>query len=179
MKNKTKNICVFSSSSNLIDEKYKQLAREFGKRLAIKGHVLVYGGGKVGLMGEMGNTIKQNGGKKIGIIPERLVTIEVAATDDDEQFVTATMHERKEKLVAVSDVFVAFPGGFGTLDELLEVITLKQLGYHRKPIYILNHDHFFDGVIQQFQKIYNEQFAASDRSCFKEVSNIDSLLNDI
>ena len=174
-----KKVCVFSSSSNLIDLRYKQLAREFGKQLAVKGYTLIYGGGKVGLMGEMGNAVKQNGGKKIGVIPERLVTIEVAATDDDEQFVTATMHERKEKLVAISDVFVAFPGGFGTLDELLEVITLKQLDYHQKPIYILNYNHFFDGLIQQFQKIYDEQFAVSERSYFKEINDIDSLLNDI
>jgi len=174
-----KNICVFSSSSNLIDEKYKRLAREFGKQLARNNYTLIYGGGKVGLMGEMGNAIKQNGGKKIGVIPKQLVTVEVAATDDNEQFITNTMHERKEKLVAISDMFVAFPGGFGTLDELLEVITLKQLDYHRKPIYILNYDRFFDGLIRQFQKIYNEQFAAPERSYFKEVSNIDILLNDI
>ena len=174
-----KNICVFSSSSNLIAEKYKQLAREFGKQLTINGHTLIYGGGKVGLMGEMGNAVKQNNGKKIGVIPKRLLTVEVAATDDDKQFVTNTMHERKEKLVAISDMFVAFPGGFGTMDELLEVITLKQLDYHSKPIYILNYDHFFDGLIQQFQKIYDEQFATSERSYFTEVNDIHLLLNDI
>ncbi len=177
MNQKIKNVCVFSSSSNLIDEKYKMLAREFGKQLALKGYSLVYGGGKVGLMGEMGNAVKQYGGRKIGVIPNRLLTVEVAAKDDDEQFVTQTMHQRKEKLVELSDVFVAFPGGFGTLDELLEVITLKQLNYHQKPIYILNYDHFFDGLIQQFQRIYNEQFASVGRYYFKEVQDINILLN--
>ena len=136
MKIKTKNVCVFSSSSNYIDEDYKHLAREFGKQLAVNGHTLIYGGGKVGLMGEMGNSVKQNKGKKIGIIPEQLLTVEVAATDDDKQFITATMYERKERLVSVYDLFIAFLGGLGTLDELLEVITLKQLNYHQKPIYI-------------------------------------------
>ncbi len=170
-----KNICVFSSSSNLVAEKYKLLAREFGKQLAQKSLTLIYGGGKVGLMGEMGNAVKQFGGKKIGVIPKRLVTVEVAATDDDEQFVTETMHQRKEKLVEISDVFVAFPGGFGTLDELLEVITLKQLGYHQKPVYILNYNHFFDGLIAQFDKIFAEQFANSNCCYFKVVTTLEDL----
>jgi len=156
-----KHICVFSASSNLIDDKYKKLASDFGKQLAVNGFTLVYGGGKVGLMGEMGKAVKQFGGKKIGVIPERLITVEVAATDDDEQYVTKTMHQRKEKLIAISDVFVAFPGGFGTLDELFEVITLKQLGYHNKPIYLLNYDHFFDGIIRQFERIFQDKFASS------------------
>lgn len=167
-----KNICVFSSSSNLIDDKYKKLAREFGKQLAVNGFALVYGGGKVGLMGEMGNAVKQYGGKKIGVIPERLTTVEVAATDDDEQYVTQTMHQRKEKLIAISDVFVAFPGGFGTLDELFEVITLKQLGYHSKPIYLLNYDHFFDGIIRQFERIFQDKFAEQSAANYMEVKTL-------
>jgi len=163
---------VFSSSSNLIDDKYKKLAREFGKQLAIKGYTLVYGGGKVGLMGEMGKAIKQFGGKKIGIIPQRLITVEVAATDDDVQYVTQTMHQRKEKLVAIADVFVAFPGGFGTLDELFEVITLKQLGYHSKPIYLFNYDHFFDGIIRQFERIFQDKFAEESSVNYIEVKTL-------
>jgi len=165
---------VFCSSSNLINEKYKLLARKFGKNLALRGYCLVYGGGKVGLMGEMGAAVKQYGGKKIGVIPKQLLTMEVAATDDDKQYITSDMHTRKEKLIALSDVFIAFPGGFGTLDELLEVITLKQLNYHQKPIYILNYDNFFDGIIRQFNRIYNEQFASVERSYFKEIYNIES-----
>ena len=172
-----KKIGVFSSSSNLIEGKYKVLAMEFGKQLALRGHTLVYGGGKVGLMGEMGNAVKQYGGKKIGVIPERLVTVEVAADDDDLQYVTENMHTRKEKLVELSDVFVAFPGGFGTLDELLEVITLKQLGYHQKTVLIFNYDHFFDGIISQFEKIFSEQFASRNCYCYKVVTELSELMN--
>ncbi len=173
------NVCVFSSSSNLIPEKYIDLAIQFGEMLAKEDHTLVYGGGKVGLMGRMGDAVLKNGGKKIGVIPKRLRTVEVAADDDTEQFVTENMHQRKEKLVSISDSFVAFPGGFGTLDELLEVITLKQLGYHDKPVLILNYDGFFDGLIQQFDQIYKEHFAKQNAPYFQVVSGLETLMNKL
>jgi len=142
MNNIRKNICVFCSSSSEVPSDYKKLAYNFGMWLAQNGYTLVYGGGQVGLMGEIGKAIRSYNGKKIGIIPKRLVTREIAATDDDKQIVTQTMSQRKEILVRISDIFIAFPGGFGTLDELLEVITLRQLGYHHKPIYIFNYNSF-------------------------------------
>lgn len=173
------NVCVFSSSSNLIPEKYFDLAIQFGEMLAIQNHTLIYGGGKVGLMGKMGDAIVNNGGKKIGIIPKSLLTLEVAADDDTEQIVTENMHQRKEKLVAVSDIFIAFPGGFGTLDELLEVITLKQLHYHNKPIIILNYDDFFDGLIRQFDQIYKAHFVKQNAPYFQVVFNLEELINKL
>lgn len=153
------NICVYCSSSSTIDKKYFDQATLLGQRLAKKKHTLIYGGGKVGLMGEIASTIKKNQGKVIGIIPKDLQEKELAFKEADELIITKDMRERKKEMEEKSKGFIALPGGFGTLEELLEIITLKQLNFMNKPIVILNVDNFYDNMIKQFDLFYKENFA--------------------
>lgn len=154
-----KNICVFAASSNRVDQKYWNLAYELGALIAENGMGLVFGAGNVGLMGACVRGVKENGGYAVGVIPEKLNRPGIAYPNCDELIVTPTMHERKSKMEALSDGFVALPGGFGTLEELLETITLKQLGYHDHPIVILDQDGFYQKLTAQFEVCIQERFA--------------------
>jgi len=154
-----KTICVYCSSSDGVESQYMELASEMGRAIAHNGYSLVYGGAKVGLMGVIAKYTKENGGKVIGVMPELLVEKELDYRGCDEMFVTSGMRERKAKMEDLSGAFVAMPGSFGTLEELLEVITLKQLGYHRKAIVILNHDGFYDHLLNMFEQLYALRFA--------------------
>ncbi len=153
------NICVYCSSSQTIDKKYFRQATLLGKTIALKKHSLVYGGGKVGLMGEIALTVKQHKGQVIGVIPENLKERELAFQEADELIITKDIRERKKVMEEQADSFIALPGGFGTLEELLEIITLKQLNLHNKPIVLLNVDNFYDNLIKQFDLFYKENFA--------------------
>lgn len=152
-------ICVYCSSSNAVDPVYLETAAIFGTEMARRSHSLVYGGGAVGLMGELARAVTRNGGHVTGIIPEALNTIEVAYQAADELIVAATMRERKGLMETHAEAHVALPGGFGTLDEVLEIITLKQLGYHGRPIVFLNTKNFFDPVVNLFEHLYQHKFA--------------------
>lgn len=154
-----KRICVFAASSNKVDQKYTDLAYELGRLMAANGMGLVFGAGDVGLMGACVRGVKDHNGHAIGVIPEKLNLPGIAYTGCDELIVTPTMHERKSKMEALADGFVALPGGFGTLEELLETITLKQLGYHDHPIVILDQDGFYQNLIAQFETCIGEKFA--------------------
>jgi len=173
-----KNICIFCSSSNAIPETFKTNANNLGEQLASTGHFrLVYGGGRVGLMGILGNAFKRYGAEKIGIIPEKLITTEIAADDDTQQIITQTMHERKEKLSQLGDVFVILPGGIGTLDEFFEMLTLKQLGYiGSKPIVVLNWNGFFDALLQQMKILETSNFTNFSSDCFTVFNTNEELL---
>ncbi len=153
------NICLFCASRTDVDDRYHSVAKEFGAGLAERGDTLYYGGGGIGLMGTAARTVHRNGGRVVGVIPARLRKPEVAYEDADELIVTAGMSDRKEILIRESDAFVILPGGFGTLDELLDVITTKQLGYHSKPIAILNTAGFFSRQLQMFDHIVSQRFA--------------------
>lgn len=157
-----KNICVYSSSSSILADIYTKTAKDLGSLMGQKGMALIFGGGAIGLMGETARAIKQNNGKVIGVIPEALNLEGIAFANCDELIVTKTMRERKAIMDERSDAFIALPGGFGTLEELLEIITLKQLRYHRKSIVILNVNNFYDELIKQFNKIVKENFAKSE-----------------
>ena len=146
-------ICVFCASSNAVASRYFDVATQVGNLLAENGFNLVYGGGKVGLMGAVAMAVHQKGGKVLGIIPECLMAREVAYTQADELIVTDDMFQRKQLMIDKSKAFVVLPGGFGTLDEVMEVITLKQLGTHQKPIEFLNTDGFFDDLLTYFEKL--------------------------
>ncbi len=153
------NICVFCSSSNAISEKYIHEAVKLGELIGKGKHTLINGGANVGLMEVLTVTAGKAGAKTIGVIPERLQGRSLASTNLHEVFVTADMKERKAKMHAISDVFIALPGGFGTLEEILEVITLRQLSYHTKAIIFINTNHFFDHLFKQFELSYQEMFA--------------------
>ena len=153
------NICVFSSSSNAIAEIYFEEARALGKMLAEGGHTLINGGANVGLMEVVTVAASSNGAKTIGIIPEMLAERSLASDSSHEVIVTPDMQERKACMRDMSDAFIALPGGFGTLEEILEVITLRQLSYHTKPIVFINTNGFFNHLFKQFEVSYDEKFA--------------------
>lgn len=152
------NICVYCASSSKIDSKYVETARELGSLLAQNDMQLVYGGGSVGLMGVLADSVLEKGGKVTGIIPQFMVEAEWHHDGLTELILTETMHERKEKMATMSDAAVALPGGCGTLEELLEVITWKQLGIYRNPIIIVNIDGYYDHLLAQFQQAADELF---------------------
>lgn len=153
------NICVFSSSSNAINNVYFQEAENLGKLIAKGNHTLINGGANVGLMEAVTIAASQAGAKTIGIIPEKLIGRSLASENSHEVVVTSDMQDRKSKMRDISDAFIALPGGFGTLEEILEVITLRQLSYHTKPIVFVNTNNFFDYLFKQFEVSYHEMFA--------------------
>ena len=157
-----KNICVYSSSSNELDKKYYETAKELGVLMAQEGFNLVYGGGNLGMMGVLAQAVKDFGAKVFGVLPEKLYQIGVGDIGCDELHITKCMRTRKEKLDNLSDAVIALAGGFGTLEELSEMIVQKQLGYSDKAIVILNTDGFYDNLLQFFDKIISEKFAAEE-----------------
>lgn len=153
-----KNICVFCGSSigeNLI---YKQKAEELGKLIVDHGLRLVYGGGNIGLMGVIADSVLQYGGEVIGVIPEFLKSREVGHEQLTELIVVNSMHERKLKMAELADAFIAMPGGYGTLEELAEITTWVQLGLMNKSIGILNVNGFYDSLINQITFMKEQRF---------------------
>lgn len=154
-----KSICVYSSSSDAIDETYFEAAKEVGKQIGENSHTLIFGGGRIGLMGEVARTVHLYGGRVVGVIPEYLNRPGITYEASDNLIVTATMRERKAKMDEQSDAFLGLPGGFGTLEEILEIITLKQIQQHNKPIVLIDIRNFYKHLIAMFEEIYKEQFA--------------------
>jgi len=163
------NICVFSSSSNAIADIYFHEAESLGRLIGNNGHVLVNGGANVGLMEAVTVAAGEAGAKTIGIIPEMLQGRSLASTRAHKVIVTTDMQERKARMREISDAFIALPGGFGTLEEILEVITLRQLSYHTKPIVFINTNGFFDFLFKQFEVSYREMFA---KEVYRELYHI-------
>ncbi len=142
-----KRLAVYCGSASPADPRYVELAREVGAELARRGIGVVYGGGRLGLMGALASGALGAGGEVIGVIPEALVHAEVANPDCTELHVVANMHERKAAFTDLSDGFLTIPGGVGTMDELWEAVSWAQLGYHTKPVGLLNAFGFFDHLI--------------------------------
>ena len=153
------NICVFSSSSNAIADVYVSEAIDLARLIGKSGYCLINGGSNVGTMDVITGEAGQNGAKTIGIIPEKLRDFNLASVHAHEIIVSGDMMDRKFKMRELSDAFIALAGGFGTLEEILEVITLKQLGYHHKAIIFINTNGFYDDLFRQFEKSYDEKFA--------------------
>jgi uncharacterized protein (TIGR00730 family) len=139
-------ICVFCGSSDGDRPAYLESARATGTLLARRGIGVVYGGGRIGLMGALADAAVAGGAEVIGIIPEMLAAREVAHRSLTELHVVGSMHERKALMAAHSDAFLALPGGFGTLEELFEAVTWRQLGYHAKPCAVLNVEGYYDAL---------------------------------
>ncbi|MEM9310784.1 MAG: TIGR00730 family Rossman fold protein [Pseudomonadota bacterium] len=143
-----KRLAVYCGSASPADPRYVELAEDVGAALAQRGIGVVYGGGKLGLMGAVAKGAKDAGGEVIGIIPEALIKAEVANTDCDELIAVSGMHERKQRFTDLSDGFVTLPGGVGTMDELWEAMSWAQLGYHSDPVGLLNAFGFYDDLIK-------------------------------
>jgi uncharacterized protein (TIGR00730 family) len=150
-------LCVFCGSNSGADFAYAESARRLGRLLADRGITVVYGGGRVGLMGALADAALEAGGRVIGVIPEALRRREVAHQSLTELHVVHTMHERKQLMADLSDGFVAMPGGFGTFEEFCEVLTWSQLGMHAKPCGLLNVKGYYSGLLELFDHAVAEQ----------------------
>lgn len=146
--NQIKNMCVFCGASMGIDTVYEAAAQTLGHFLATHQICLIYGGGNIGLMGVVARAALECGGRVIGVIPRALMRKEIIAESIGELILVDTMHERKAKMAQMADAFIALPGGFGTLDELFEILTWSQLGIHSKPIGLLNVNDFYTPLLQ-------------------------------
>jgi len=153
-----KSICVFCGSSSGKGVNHLIAAQKLGKIIAEENMTLVYGGGNVGIMGELANTVLKYNGKVTGIIPEDLVTREAALKEVTELKIVKTMHERKAMMSQLSDGFIVLSGGIGTLEEFFEVWTWAQLGIHNKPIGILNVDNYYDKLIEFIDHSVEQEF---------------------
>lgn len=143
-----KTVCVYCGSSNGVDPRYADIARQLAATLVDQNLQLVYGGGNVGLMGILATEVMRLGGEVTGVIPQLLMDLEVGHQSLTRLHIVKDMHERKALMTQLSDAFIALPGGIGTLEELFEMLTWRQLGFHLKPVGILNALGFYDGLLQ-------------------------------
>jgi uncharacterized protein (TIGR00730 family) len=172
-----KRVCVYCSSSDSKDGAVEQEIRAFGRELAKRGVVLVYGGSSKGLMGAIADEVLAAGGKVTGVIPKALEGRESAHRGLTELQVVSTMHEREQRMFDLSDAFVAFPGGFGTMEEIIEMLTWKQMGIHGKPIVIANIGGYFDPLLAQFEAaIRNNYVRGEDRILFAVAESTKAIL---
>ena len=173
-------ISVFAASSSKIPQEFFNVASALGKSIAQHGHDVVFGGGGMGLMGRLADSAMESGGKVIGVIPEFMVKNGWGHNDINEMIVTADMNSRKKKIFEISDAVVSLPGGVGTLEELTEAITLKQLGLFNGPIVILNSNNFYDLLLAYFDQLISQNFMRSEhRSMWKVVENPEDALKYI
>jgi uncharacterized protein (TIGR00730 family) len=154
-----KSLCVFCGSKFGASPAYEAAARKLGEIMVERGIRLVYGGGSIGLMGVVADTITEGGGEVIGVIPKFLEDLEVGKRDVSEFIVTDNMHSRKNKMFELSDGFVSLPGGLGTLDETFEIMTWKQLQIHAKPIVVMNVEGYWAGLKQLIEDTIQGGFA--------------------
>ena len=150
-------VCVYCASSTPENPALVEAARALGHSMARRGIGLVYGGGSVGLMGVIADSVMNAGGEALGVIPAALFPVEVAHAGLTELIEVDSMHDRKAEMIRLSDAFVALPGGFGTLEEMAEVLTWAQLGLHAKPVGLLNADGFFDDLLAFFERCISER----------------------
>jgi uncharacterized protein (TIGR00730 family) len=157
-------VCVFCGSSVGKDDAFAKAAKELGRLLAEYNCTLIYGGGKVGLMGIVADEVLRNGGKAIGVIPAFLYQREVGHDGLTQLEIVESMHERKKRMADLTDIFIAMPGGWGTLDELAEILTWRQLGLVKSPIGLLNTALFFNPLINQLQEMTAKGFVSEGNS---------------
>ncbi len=155
------NICVFCGSGMGRNPIYADAARTLGRLMAQHQSTLIYGGGNIGLMGTVADAVMAGGGKVIGVIPDFLMQKEVGHKGLTQLEVVGSMHERKRRMADLADAFVALPGGWGTLDELAEILTWRQLGLVKAPVAILNTNHYFDTLLKQMEVMVIEGFLSA------------------
>jgi uncharacterized protein (TIGR00730 family) len=176
----SRSVCVFCGSSPGRDPAHAAAATEFGKALAAAGLRLVYGAGDVGLMGAVARAAAAAGGRALGVIPAHLVPREAGARPTPDAVVTETMHERKKVMFMNADAIVALPGGPGTLDELFEVLTWRQLGLHRKPVLLLNVNGYWDPLLALLAHVVGAGFAdASFLGFLRPHADVPALMADL
>ena len=176
----SKLLCVYCSSSDRLDPKYAAAATELGRALVARDWGLVYGGGKTGLMGAVARAAKDAGGRVVGVIPEFMKARELAFDEADELVTVVTMRERKLLMEARADAFVALPGGWGTLEEILEILTLRQLDLVKKPCVFLNQDGFYDPLLRLFDTMLRDKFfKPSNMELFRVAATVPEIFTQI
>jgi uncharacterized protein (TIGR00730 family) len=171
-----KRICVYCGAAANVDESYRAAAIRMGSLLAENGFGLVYGGGRVGLMGLMADSALAYGGEVTGIIPGHLHDREVGHTGLTQLRVVGSMHERKQVMFELADAFAILPGGFGTLEEALECITWRQLGLHDKPIFLIDEQDYWVPLLRLFEHVIDSGFAPRNaRSLYEVLSRVEDL----
>lgn len=155
---KIKNICVYCGSSTGKNQAYSTIAKSLGKALSERDIGLVYGGAAIGIMGVVADSVLEGGGRAIGIIPKSLAVKEVAHSGLSELHVVDSMHDRKAMMAEYSDGFIALPGGWGTLEEIFEILTWSQLGFHQKPCGLLNVDGYYNDLVNFLENAFDQQF---------------------
>jgi uncharacterized protein (TIGR00730 family) len=172
-----RSVCVYCGSSEGNRPEYGAAARVLGRALAERGIELVYGGAQVGLMGQLANAALEHGGRVIGVIPQMLVRKEIAHPQLTALHVTASMHERKQKMADLSEGFIALPGGIGTFEELFEIWTWAQLGLHQRPCGLLNAAGYYDDLVRFLDHATASGFIrAEQRRMLSVESDVDALL---
>ena len=172
-----KSVCVFCGSAAGARPGYSAAARELGESLARAGIALVYGGGKLGLMGIVADAVLEAGGHAIGVIPRMLIEREVAHPKLTRQHVVTTMHERKTLMAELSDAFVGLPGGMGTFDELVEIVTWAQLGLHAKPVVLANIENYFAPFYAMLDNAVTEGFVTpKSRAYWRNAESVSSVM---
>ena len=178
---KLKKVCVYCASSDKIDPAYKEATRDLAKVLVKNQITVVYGGGARGLMGELADTVLEEKGRIIGIMPHFMKEVEFHHKDVNEFIFTADMHERKKQFMVGVDALITLPGGCGTFEELMEAITLKRLGIFTKPIVILNLNGYYDKLIEMLEHAVSEGFMAEAHrdiwTVFTEPSKVIEAIN--
>ena len=170
-------LCVYCGSSGAVDERYRAAARELGELLAKAEIELVYGGGRVGLMGIIADAVLVGGGRVTGVIPRRLSDAEIAHLGSTELIVVSSMHERKHRMFEMSDAFAVLPGGFGTLDEAFEIITWRKLGLHDKPVFLLDIAGYWRPLQALVDHVVGQGFASPlDRQLYTVVTSVEALI---
>jgi uncharacterized protein (TIGR00730 family) len=172
-----RSICVYCSSSSARNKAVEEEIRLFGREIAKRGIALIYGGSSRGLMGALADEVLAGNGRVIGVVPKALESREAAHRGLTELKVVASMHEREQAMFDLADAFVAFPGGFGTMEEIIEMLTWKQLGIHGKPVVIANLGGYFDPLLSQFDRaIASGYVRPEDRILFAVAENTKAIL---
>ncbi|MCH2450427.1 MAG: TIGR00730 family Rossman fold protein [Gracilimonas sp.] len=175
-----KHICVYCGSRKGNYPKFPEIAKQAGREIAQRNWGIVYGGGRVGIMGEIANAALTEGGDVIGVIPTQLKNREAAHKGLTDLHETQDMHTRKALMESLSDAFLVLPGGFGTLDEFFEILTWRQLGIHNKPIFLMNVDGYFDGLLQYTKNAVEHDFIHKESlSLFHVCDDLDSFLQQL
>ena len=171
-------ICVFCGSRSGTNSCYAEAARELGETIATRGHTLIYGGGNIGLMGIVARSALNLGGTVVGVIPQFMAEREIALEETTELIVVGSMHQRKAIMAERADAFVALPGGYGTCDELFEILTWHQIGLHAKPITLLNVNNFFDPLLTWADHMAAEGFLQEKhRNYLRVAATVDEVLH--
>lgn len=180
LRSEKRSLCVFCGARNDVDPAHLEVGAAFGKEIAQAGIRMIYGGADCGMMGAVANAAMANNGEVIGVFPHHLRTHEAEHTGVTETIIVGSMHERKKLMFDLSDMFAILPGGFGTMDEMFEILTWRQIGLHEKPVFIFNHKGYWEPLIAMMEHIIEQRFAKPiNREFYQVVNSLDELAHAV